>query len=338
MKRFTKVSIVIPCRNEEKYIGKCLDSILNSDYDKSLLEVFVCDGMSEDKTESTILLYSQYSFIKLLKNKHKTTPYALNLGINNSSGDVIMILGAHAELSSDYISQCIATFHLDEKIGCVGGLLQTISEDEQTKSIAKAMSSSFGVGNAYFRTGAKEGYVDTVAFGAYKKEVFNTAGLFDESLTRNQDDEFNYRITKAGYKIYLNPSIKATYYSRSSLSKLFGQYFQYGYWKVFVNKKHHAITTFRQMIPAIFVIFFLTGSILAFISIFFLFAFLSIFFLYLLLACIAAAKAKNIKDFFMMLFAIFILHFSYGIGYIEGICNFIILRKKPAAQRTTLTR
>jgi len=189
-----RVSITIPCRNEEKYIAKCLQSIINSTYPKELLEVFVCDGMSDDTSVQIIQSFTQkYSFITLLENKLKTTQYALNLGINASDADVKIILGAHAEIYPDYIENCIKTFDIDPQIACVGGVLENVMEDEQSRIISLAMSSSFGVGNAHFRTGEKDGFVDTVAFGAYKKNVFEKAGCFDEDLVRNQDDEVRFR-------------------------------------------------------------------------------------------------------------------------------------------------
>jgi GT2 family glycosyltransferase len=121
------------------------------------------------------------------------------------------------------------------------------------------MSSVFGVGNAHFRTGGKSGCVDTVAFGAYRREVFERVGFFDEELARNQDDEFNYRVVQGGFKIFLDPAIQSDYFVRGSISKLYKQYDQYGYWKVFVNKKHGAVTTLRQLAPPLWVLFLLMG-------------------------------------------------------------------------------
>ena len=189
------VAIVIPCRNEEKYIARCIDSILLQDYLHENLSVYICDGKSTDSTVAIINDYSiKHSNIHLLVNEKQTTPFALNLGIKNSSSDIVIILGAHAELYSDYVSNCVDAFNFGTNIGCTGGIIENVYENEIAEVIGKAMSSSFGVGNAHFRTGNKDGFVDTVAFGAYKQEVFDKIGLFDEELIRNQDDEFNYRL------------------------------------------------------------------------------------------------------------------------------------------------
>ena len=250
-----RVSVVIPCRNEEMYIAKCIESVLASNYPSDSLDVFVCDGMSTDSTREIVLGFAENKRVTLLDNVQITTPYALNLGIEKSLADIIIILGAHAELDKDYVKLCVETFEIDPEIGCVGGILDTISLDENSAAIALAMSSVFGVGNAHFRTGLKAGYVDTVAFGAYRKEVFEQVGLFDSALTRNQDDEFNFRLIQGGFRIYLNPNIRAKYYVRSTFPKLYKQYKQYGYWKVYVNRKFKVVTTLRQLAPPLWVLF-----------------------------------------------------------------------------------
>jgi len=335
-----KVSIIIPCRNEEKYIGKCMDSIVNSNYDKNFLELFVCDGLSDDGTENIIKEYSEkYSFIKILKNENRTTPFALNIGIKQSAGDIILILGSHAELSVDYIKKSVEILESDPTIGCAGGVLENIIEDTSFKAIANAMSSSFGVGNASFRTGSKEGFVDTVAFGAYKRKVFDKVGYFDEDLIRNQDDEFNFRLIKNNYKIYLSHSIKAKYYVRSSFSKLSKQYYQYGYWKVYANKKHNTITTFRQLIPPFFVLFIILGLAASIFANLILKVYLGGLLFYLLSAFVAASLiSAKFSEIPTIVFSFILLHCSYGSGYIAGSWDFYLINKKPSANSTQLTR
>lgn len=328
-----KVSITIPCRNEEKYIGNCLQSIVDCEYQKKLLEVFVCDGMSDDGTVAIIKKFAMaHPFIQLLKNDLQTTQYALNLGIKASTADVKIILGAHSEIYPDYINECIIALNIDSKIGCVGGVLENVMQDETSSIISMAMSSPFGVGNSHFRTGESDGYVDTVAFGAYKKEVFQKIGYFDEELVRNQDDEFNFRLIKAGYKIFLSRKIKAKYYVRASFKKLNRQYFQYGYWKVFVNKKHNTITTARQIVPALFVLFIIGGLILASFHRVLVYTYIITLSLYLFMALkYAMAKTSKTKAIPQIIFTFLILHWSYGLGYIKGIIDFVILKRKKVS-------
>ncbi len=332
MKQQAKVSIVIPCRNEEHYIQACVDSMLNQDYPN--LEVLICDGMSDDGTRDVLSQYQNDQRVRVLDNEARVTPIALNLGIENSNGAVVIIFGAHATMNPDYVSKCIETFAIDKKIACVGGILNQVNENKDAAVISMAMSSVFGVGNAHFRTGTKSGYVDTVAFGAYKREVFEAVGLFDEELVRNQDDEFNFRVLKGGFKIYLNPDIKADYYVRGDFQKLWRQYYQYGYWKVYVNRKHGAITTMRQLVPAFMVSCFAFTFLLAVIFPVFWNLFLFGFFLYLGASIyFAQRKVRFTNAIWGLIRSFIVLHFSYGSGYLKGIYDFLVLNKKQVNQK-----
>jgi glycosyltransferase involved in cell wall biosynthesis len=334
------VSIVIPCRNEVAYIAACLESIAASDFPKEQLSVFVCDGMSNDGTTDIIKHYAEkYPYIHLILNEQRTTPYALNMGITNSNSDVVIILGAHSTIEKDFIERNIEVLFSDDQIGCCGGILTNSYADEKSLIIGYAMSQPFGVGNAHFRTGDKEGYVDTVAFGAYKREVFEKVGLFDEKLTRNQDDEYNFRLTQAGYKIFLSKNIQSYYVVRSGFNKLFQQYYQYGYWKVYVNKKHKRITTLRQTIPFCFVLFLVMGLVLSFLNKYCALAYLAILLCYIILAFMHSGGSQfTFKQRLKVVKSFLILHISYGLGYAEGIWDFMICRKTPGKRRSQLTR
>ncbi len=336
-----KFSVIIPCRNEEKYIAKCLHSICATSFNKENLIVFVCDGLSTDNTQRIINEYVQkYAWIKLLINENKTTPFAFNLGIENSlDADVFVTIGAHAEIEPDFFEQIISAFKIDSSIGCVGGVLKNVYENETSMAIGLAMSSSFGVGNAYFRTGTHEGFVDTVSFPAYKKEVFEKVGNFNTTLARNQDDEFNYRVVKAGYKIFLSKGIKSNYFVRASFNKLFKQYFQYGYWKVYVNQLHKTVTTIRQLVPPAFVGFLVLGVIFSLFIPYAVYVYAGILICYLMSAVFFAARTSNsISSLFKTAFAFMILHIGYGLGYWKGMINFYLLRKKPSKKAEVLTR
>lgn len=322
-------------------------SVVNSVYSAGSIDVYVSDGMSDDGTRSIIkTLSSNHPNVHLLDNEKRTTPYALNLGIKAAKGfDVLIILGAHAKIASDYIQLCVDNLKKDATAGCVGGLLESVNEDSASETIAFAMSSSFGVGNAHFRTGTKEGYVDTVAFGAYRKEVFDKIGLFDEALTRNQDDEFNFRVTKAGFKIVLDPRIRCKYYVRADYGKLFRQYYQYGLWKVYVNRKHKAVTSLRQLVPPVFVLFLFSIFLVPFFAFFTPYGSVSAlvwiagFTLYKINAFFAAVKQKaRPLQIPGVIFSFFLLHTGYGLGYLHGIVKFIFLRRQPGHNESRLSR
>ena len=331
------VSIIIPCRNEEKYISKCVNSILNQDYTGEI-EVLVVDGMSDDKTREIVQNFNNPK-VRLIDNPHQFTPHAMNIGLREASYDLIIRIDAHAIALPSFIQNNVNSIFESEEIMCAGGKIINVYENKISRSIGLAMSSVFGVGNATFRVGGEKKFVDTLAFGIYKKEVFDKIGIFDEDLIRNQDDELNFRLIKSGYKILYNPDIQSEYYVRGSIKKLFKQYYQYGYWKVYVNKKHKTITTVRQMIPLFFVLGLMFGAILSFIVPYFVWLFLGGISMYVLLALYFGIKsAKNITESLKVALIFPILHFSYGWGYLTGIFNFIILGKKPSKRSKAITR
>lgn len=334
------LSIVIPSYNEKDYIGKCLQSFYDQSLDRDLFEVLVCDGLSNDGTIEIIHQYEKKEGFNcnLIENQKRKTPYALNLGLKAAKGKYKAIFGAHATADTDFCKNSIEFLDNNKNIACVGGVLENIFENEASKTIGLAMSSPFGVGNAHFRTGEFEGEVDTVAFGVYRAEVFEDIGYFDEELTRNQDDELNFRITKSGRKIFLSKRIKAKYFVRSSFPKLRRQYFQYGYWKVFVNKKHQTITTVRQLIPAFFVAY-LLGVLPIVLFIPFGEIYLSGLLLYLMAAIYFSGKlSKKLNEQFSIIKVFWILHYNYGLGYLKGILDFYLLNKNPGIKSEEISR
>jgi glycosyltransferase involved in cell wall biosynthesis len=335
-----KISIVIPARNEEKHIGACLRSVTANQSGHYDLEVFVCDGMSTDQTREIVKEFAtSHPFIHLLDNTGQTTPLGLNMGIENSNGEYIMILGAHSELPPGYFSRALQVFREQPGAHCVGGLLINEYENSRSAMIGKAMSSGFGVGNAYFRTGTKSGWVDTVAFGIYRREVFEKIGLFDTDLARNQDDEFNYRMQKHHMKIFLDTELNAKYYVRSGFGKLFRQYYQYGFWKVFVNRKHKTITTIRQLVPFLFISFLIVSLAAGILWPPSLMITLPVVLAYILLAIsFAFGLTRKPPGIMQTTLAFFVLHSSYGLGYLWGIIWFLLLRQNPRPVHQVITR
>ena len=316
------VSIVIPMRNEEKYIQKCIESFLSQDYPKDKFEIIVVDGLSEDNSVNIVNGFRKnHKKIKLLKNEKKITPIAFNIGIKNAKGDFIIIFSSHGFAERDFISENIK-LHLEKDVDCVGGTIITIGDNLQSKVISFAQSSIFGVGNSLFRISQKAQFVDTVAFGSYPKEIFNKMGGFDESLIRNQDFEFNHRIIKNGGKIYLSPTIKSSYYARSNIWKLVKQYFQYGYWKVQVLIKHFDSFRMRYLIPPVFILMVIILGVMSLIYTGSTNLFFGLIFLYLSVILYASMTIaiKNKLLYFTILPVTFIaLHFGFGLGFLSGI-------------------
>lgn len=249
------VSIVMPVYNEEKYIVNCIDSLLQQDYSQNLMEWIFVDGMSSDNTKQLIQQYIEKypTLIKVYDNPNKTVPYAMNIGIGNAKGKYIIRLDAHADYSKNYISKCVYYLNTTNADN-VGGIAETKSRGIVGNAIAKMLSSKFGVGNSQFRTNGESGYVDTVPFGAFRREVFEKYGGYDERLTRNQDNEMNYRIRKNGGKIYLANDIHLSYYCRDSIKGIIDMAQKNGMWNVITMKLCPGSMGIRHFIPLAFLL------------------------------------------------------------------------------------
>ena len=319
------VSIVIPVYNEEKYISECIDSVLKQDYAKDDMELILVDGCSQDGTVDIIKKFmKEYDFIKLYDNPKMTVQYALNIGIKNSNGTYIVRMDAHSEYATDYISKCVEYL---KKTGAdnVGGPMVAKGKNSIQKVIAAAYHSIFALGGGKFHDVNYEGYADTVYLGAFKKDTLINLDMYDERLPRSEDDDLNYRIIENGGKIYVTPNIKSVYYPRSTLKDLFLQYFDYGLWKVAVIKKHKKPARLSHLIPMLFVIFLVFFGIGAIFSQIVKYLFFAVFGLYLVLAFYFSFTNDHIKGVLQKLklvYVHFILHVSYGLGFITGIFKF----------------
>ena len=248
------VSVLVPMRNEERYIEACLRSLAGQDYPRDRFEVLVIDGASTDRSRDLAQQFAAAGEIdmRILDNRAQKTAPGLNIGLEAARGEVIVRVDAHAEVWPDFLSQSIATLR-ETDADAVGGPIESVAEGLVGEAIALAMSSPFGVGNAAFRYSQDAQYTDTVAFAAYRRDVFERIGGFAEDIDFGEDDEFNYRLGDFGGKIFLSPKIRSIYHTRSSLPALFRQYRAYGRAKVQVLRRHPAQARLRQFVPASFV-------------------------------------------------------------------------------------
>lgn len=318
------VSIILPIRNEARYIGRCLDAVMGQEYDPARIEILVADGMSDDGTRAIVRerlerASARGSRTQLIDNPQRIVPTGLNRGLAAAQGDVIIRVDGHCVIAPDYVRRCMQDLDAVEA-DCVGGAIETVGETTTARAIALAQSSPFGVGGARFRYTDKPGYVDTLAFGAYRRTVFDRIGLFDEELVRNQDDEFNFRLTRAGGKIWLDPQIKSVYFSRGTLRGLWKQYYEYGLWKVRVIQKHGRPAAWRHLVPALFVLA-LLGSICASLLTQSPLWFLLIAVPYGLATAVAAARVAwgDWRTMALLPIIFLVLHLSYGLGFMVGL-------------------
>ena len=336
------VSVVVPCRNEAGFIAACLDSVLGNDYDAGRMEVLVVDGASDDGTQAVVLEYARRDArVHLLHNARRITPAALNVGIRAAVGDVIVRMDAHNAYPSTYISSLVGWL---TRTGAdnVGGIWITRPslETPVARAIAAGLSHPFGVGNSYFRIGSEEPrWVDNVPFGCYRREVFDRIGLFDEDLVRNQDDELNLRLVRAGGRILLVPSIVSYYHSRPTLQKVARMNYQYGYFKPLVIRKIGAVMTVRQVVPATFVSSLVLSAILAPFSAVMAAAFFAILGSYAAAAavCALAALPRHGPRAAWALLAVFpAMHVAYGVGFLRGVFAFFIRRRIAVANTAAI--
>ncbi len=317
------VSVIIPIRNEAEHIERCLDAVVGQDYPVDRLDVVAVDGMSDDDTREIVSGYVQgYPNVRMLDNPRRVVPTALNIGIRAAQGDTIIRVDGHTTLAPDYVRQCVAAL---ERTGAdnVGGRMDAQSPGYFGEAVALATSSPFGVGNARFHYSHKDEWVDTVYMGAYRREVFERIGLFDEEMVRNQDDEFNYRLRAHGGRILLCPQIRSQYTNRSSPRKLWRQYFEYGYWKVRVLQKHPRQMQWRQFVPPVFVVALLGALGLSALRVFWPLALIAGSYMVAnLAACLWIAGRYGLRYLAVLPVVFSILHLSYGTGFLNGLIRF----------------
>lgn len=320
------LSVILPIYNEEKYIAKCLDSILKQDYPREDMELLLCDGMSKDRTREIIVEYQKkFPWIQLVNNPERIVPCAMNVGIKLAKGDVIIRLDAHASYEKNYFSALVKA--LDQyDADNVGAVCQTdvLHKTPKTLAIREVLSNKFGVGNSTFRTGIKGTQkVETVPFGCWKREVFDKFGMYDTRLVRNQDIELNKRIIRGGGKIVIIPDTFSTYLARESYKALAKNNFGNGKWNiltVYYTKEMRSLSI-RHFVPLIFVLSLIVPTIVGFfwwpalgVSA------LSLSMYLLALGCVSAklAISKGLSLFYL-LWSFITLHTSYGWGSLMGI-------------------
>lgn len=318
------VTVVMPVRNEAAFLEKSLGSVLRQDYPRARLEVLVADGMSDDGTrERLAALQAAHPNLVVLDNPGRIVATGLNSAIRRARGEYVIRVDGHTEIAPDYVGRCVEAL---DRSGAdnVGGKMTAEGAGRFAEAVAIATSSPFGVGGARFHYSDREEWVDTVYLGAWRRDVFDRIGYFDEELVRDQDDEFNYRLRAAGGRVLLSPAIKSLYTVRGTPAKLWKQYFQYGYWKVRVLQKHPRQMQPRQFVPPLFVAGLLGSGLAA--------AFHPMGRLALLLGagCYAAANVaatllaargkRRLASRVSLAFAT--LHLSYGAGFLVGLVRF----------------
>lgn len=320
------VSVIVPCRNEERHIAVCLDSILSNDYPKDRMEILVVDAMSGDRTREIVRGYAEKGErVRLVDNPQKHIPAAMNLGIRNSRGETVMKMDAHSTYQSAHIRLCV---EYQEKYGAenVGGVWNMVpgSDTAVARAIVSSMAHRFGSGNAKIKVGIGEPtWSDSAAFGCFKKDLFSRIGLFDERLKGGSDMDMNIRIRAAGGRILLVPQIVVNYGADSTLKKFWKHNFADGVWTSYVMKFGRKASSWRHWVPAAFVLSLLISFALSAVWPFFLLVGLGIAGIYavtsLAVSAQIAIREKNAKQFFLLPGVFAIRHVAHGLGALFGL-------------------
>ncbi|MFM9130071.1 MAG: glycosyltransferase family 2 protein [Actinomycetes bacterium] len=316
------VSVIIPVLNEERFLFQAVSAVLNQQY-YSEFEVILALGPSKDKTNEVANDLAKDSRVKLINNPSGKTASALNEAIKASRFDIIVRLDGHAIVDKNYLDNAVTTL-LETNADNVGGLMQAEGISNFEKSVAAAMTSKFGVGNAPFHVGGTPGEVDTVYLGTFRKSALERVGYFDESFVRAQDWELNYRIRKTGGKIWFNPKLVVSYRPRPNLKALAKQYFEYGQWRKQVTKKYPETISLRYLAPPITVLGLVTGLIFILLNIFtnisfFNIGWLAIFsYLAVLILGFITIKGKiSLKSRLLLFLVLPTMHLSWGVGFLK---------------------
>jgi succinoglycan biosynthesis protein ExoA len=323
-----RVTVIMPIRNEASFIERSLGAVLGQGYPAERLEVLVADGSSTDDTREIVAALARRHpgvTVAVVDNPGRIVPTGMNACLRRATGEVIVRVDGHTIVEPDYVERCVAAL---ERSGaeCVGGRMDPVADSAFGRAVSLATASPFGVGGARFHYSSREEWVDTVYMGAWRREVFDRVGRFDEEMVRNQDDELSYRIRARGGRVLLDPTIRSRYYPRNTLSSLWRQYLQYGYWKVRVLQKHALQMRARQFAPPALV---LALGALAIAAPFVaaaragLVALLGAYLAANLTASAWAARGGDAGSAPWLPVVFATLHLSYGAGFLMGLARFL---------------
>jgi glycosyltransferase involved in cell wall biosynthesis len=324
----------MPMRNEEEYISESLGSLLQQTYPRDSYEILVVDGRSTDRSPEIVRqLQSSHPQIRLLDNAAAIVPTGMNLGIRQAKGEIIIRADAHTIYPPEYIQDSVTCLN---KTGAdnVGGPWITLPRSDEfgARVVAAILTNRFGVGNSSFRISSREGFVDTVPFGAFRKELFQRVGLFNEALVRNQDNDLNARIRNAGGKIYMARALATRYMPPRTLGALLGKTYRESKWHVFTIKENASAMGARHLVPAFFVLTLLTLAAFSVVNTYAAFALIAVLALYFLPAIYFSLTASGapMRVRVALPIAFFLFHLWYGMGTLAGLrYAFVAPEKRP---------
>ena len=317
-----KVSIIITARNEEKYLPMLFEDILNQTFPLQNIEVVLMDSNSTDNTRLVMEEFKKNNetlSVQIVTNERQIQAAGFNEGVKHATGDVVLKIDAHSRIPADFVQK-----NVDEILAgayVCGGNRPTVvdSADDFSKTLHIVEESALGSSIANYRKSDVKRKVNSIFHGMYRKEVFDKVGLADERLLRTEDNEFHYRVRKAGYDIIFNPEIESYQYIRPTFTKMIQQKFANGYWIGLTSHVCRDCLSLFHFGPGVFVATLLVLMMLTLVS---FVPLLTVVFLYLLavlgLSVFEISKQKFNPTLLLIPVIMIAIHFAYGVGTIKG--------------------
>jgi cellulose synthase/poly-beta-1,6-N-acetylglucosamine synthase-like glycosyltransferase len=323
---FPRVAVMIPMLNEERFIENCINSVLDQNYPKENLEILVVDGGSRDRSLDIVReLVSKHHCVRLLGATGLNCPAALNCAIAATEADILCKVDAHGYVEQDFLRTAVACFQRDRRLMCIGGPIRPLARSVVGLSNSVARTSKFGVGHGVNTLGQEEEQlVETVQCGAYRKEIFDAVGGFDETLQFGEDEEMNWRIIQAGHHILYTPSMRFYYFPRETFRSFFMQYHRYGRARVRVVRKHPRFLKGKHVVPSGFIVVLiamLAASPFSENAMLFLLSASAAYSGCSLIASVSSVPRTRPVLVLLLPVSFACLHFGYGLGFLRGIAD-----------------
>ena len=326
------ISIVVPVRNEERYVERLARSLLAQDYPADRYEILFADGGSTDGTLALLSRVDPEGRIRVLPNPGRTAPAALNVAIAQARGEIVTRVDGHSHVAPDYLTRIVAVM---EETGAlvVGGPVRMDADTPFRRALVEALYAPIAVGSVPYRTLTTRAEVASLQTGSFRREVLDRVGPFDEALAVVEDLDMNTRIRKAGYALLLDPSIRFWYLPRASLSALWRQIYTVGLVKARILRKHPDIFRWKYVLPSAFVLG-LGGAALAVLTPLRALGAAAIAAYALVVLLFALSRVPRLGAGAARLLAILpTLHVGYGLGFLSGATEKLLRResKPPGA-------
>jgi succinoglycan biosynthesis protein ExoA len=332
------IAFVVATLNEERAIEACLRSLLDQRYPADLIEVAVVDGGSTDRTREIVsTIAAADPRVRLLHNPGRIAACAYNIGVRETAGSLVSLVGAHGTTDPEYAA-ALADAFATSGAELVGGRSEAAAGEGASPTahaIVRAVSSPFGIGSGLYRYSTTPGWVDTAYPGAYRRELFARIGGFDESLVRNQDDELHHRARLAGHRMWFDPRLRSTYHPRDNLRRLWSQYYQYGWWRAATVRKHKKVASIRYLAPAGLVAGLAAGPVAAVVTrkhralVIAPSGALALAWGALLVLAGWRERGASPSVAVQMPGVVACLHLAYGVGFWSGVAHLLLRHRRP---------